>query len=309
MSSKERKSADVPSQAGRFCRAKAKIDPKLKALIDRDLKEGMQRTRSHALERSKDPFWPIGFCVAWVLGRDPSKVAPLYARHQLGIGIIPVEGWIDARKTLLRALAAGRVEAVGIRQDDGRRVSIPTLEWIDLRIQQRGPYDEVGRADGSIAYHDVRIASVQMLNAWPAHEAAKDEAPEKPEIKGEELPAQAPAVKGPNDKQQAERSESPAQTAAMDRAPEKQESKAGEPPAETPAMRRARETQERERKWLKALMERMRVDPNVPVAKRTLRKDFPGISGRALDRLFPQASRETGCVAWSKAGRRRRRMT
>src|ERR1700733_12529091 len=36
--------------------------------------------------------------------------------------------------------------------DDNQRVSIPAHEWIDLRIQQRGPHDEVGRADGSIAY-------------------------------------------------------------------------------------------------------------------------------------------------------------
>jgi hypothetical protein len=289
MSDKDRRSAHVPSQTRRSRRAKAKIDPKLKALIDRDLKEGMKRTTSHALEQSKDPFWTIGFCVAWVLGRDPSKAPQLYARHQLGIGIIPVEGWIGARKTLLRALAAGKVEALGIRLDDGRRVSIRALEWIDLRIQQRGPYDEVGRADGSIAYHDVRIASVQMFNAWPAHEASKDEAAEKPEIKGEELPAQAPAVKGPNDKQQAERSESLAETATVERAPEKQESKAGEPAAETPAIRRAREKQEREQGCLKALKERMLAEPNVPVAKGKWRKDFSRVSERAFDRLFSQA--------------------
>ena len=69
---------------------------------------------------------------------------------------------------------------LGVRKADGRRVSIPVFKWIDLRIQQRGPYDELRRADDSIAYRDVRIASVQMLNAWPAPEAVKDAVPEEP---------------------------------------------------------------------------------------------------------------------------------
>jgi hypothetical protein len=53
-------------------------------------------------------------------------------------------------------------------------------------------------------------------------------------------------------------------------------------------------------------MERMSADPDVPVAKKKLRQDFSKISERAFDRLFSQASRETKCVAWSKAGPRRR---
>jgi hypothetical protein len=269
----------------------------------------MKSTTIYALERSKDPFWPIGFCVAWVLGRDTSKAVRLYARHRLGIGVVHVKGWIDARTSLLRALAAGKVEALGVREANGRRVSIPELEWIDLRIQQRGPYDEVRRADDSIAYHDVKIASVQMLNAWPAPEAVKDGAPEKPEIRGGELPAQAPAAKGPNDKQLGERSESPAETAAMEKVPEKQESRTGKPPAETPAMKRARAKQGLERAGLKTLMERMRADPNDPVPKRELWPEFPGITKRAFGPLFSQASRESGCSAWSKAGPRRRRRT
>jgi hypothetical protein len=286
-----------------------KIDPQIQALVDRGLKEGMRSTTLYALERSKDPFWPIGFCVAWVLGRDTSKAVRLYARHRLGIGVVHVKGWVDARTSLLRALATGKVEAIGVRKAEGRRVSIPGPEWIDLRIQQRGPYDEVRGADDSIAYHDVRIASGQMLNAWPAADAVMDEASKTPKIKSGELPAQAPAAKGPNDKQQGDRSESPAETAAMEKAPEKQESRTGKPPAESPAMKRAREKQELERACLKTLMERMRADPNNPVPKAELRKDFPGITKRAFGPLFSQASRETGCSAWSKAGPRRRRRT
>jgi hypothetical protein len=294
---------DLLDPAGR----RQTIDPQVQALVDRGLKEGMRSATIYALERSKDPFWPIGFCVAWVLGRDTSKAVRLYARHRLGIGVVHVKGWVDARTSLLRALAAGKVEALGVREADGRRVSIPAPEWIDLRIQQRGPYDEVRRADDSIAYHDVKIASVQMPNAWPTPEAVKDGAPEKPGIRGGELPALAPAAKGPNDKQLGEGSESPAETAAMEKAPEKQGIKAGEPPAETPAMKRAREKQEPERACLKTLIERMRADPNNPIPKAELRKDFPGISERAFDRLFSYASQETGCAAWSKAGPRRRK--
>jgi hypothetical protein len=296
---------DLLDPAGR----KQTIDPQVRALVDRGLKEGMRSATLYALERSKDPFWPIGFCVAWVLGRDTSKAVRLYARHRLGIGVVHVKGWVDARTSLLRALAAGKVEALGVREADGRRVSIPAPEWIDLRIQQRGPYDEVRRADDSIAYHAVRIASIQMLTAWPAPEAVKDAAPEKPEIRGGELPAQAPAARGPNDKQLGEGSESPAETAAMEKVPEKQESRTGKPPAETPAMKRARAKQGLERAGLKTLMERMRADPNDPVPKRELWPEFPGITKRAFGPLFSQASRETGCSAWSKAGPRRRRRT
>jgi hypothetical protein len=87
-----------------------------------------------------------------VPGGDPSDASQLYARHRLGMGVIHVDGWVGARTSLLRALAGGKIEALGVRPDDNQRVSIPAHEWIDLRIQQRGPHDEVGRADGSIAY-------------------------------------------------------------------------------------------------------------------------------------------------------------
>ena len=127
-------------------------DPHLKALIARDLEKGMGVTKKYADKLIGDPFWPIGLCVAWVPGGDPSDASQLYARHRLGMGVIHVDGWVGARTSLLRALAGGKIEALGVRPDDNQRVSIPAHEWIDLRIQQRGPHDEVGRADGSIAY-------------------------------------------------------------------------------------------------------------------------------------------------------------
>jgi hypothetical protein len=74
-------------------------------------------------------------------------------------------------------------------------------------------------------------------------------------------------------------------------------------------MKRAREKKEREQACLTALVERMHADPHDPVAKGKLRKNFPWISSRAFGALFSHATRETGCAAWSKAGRRRRKMT
>jgi|SRR5271165_3708089 len=43
-----------------------------------------------------------------------------------------------------------------------------------------------------------------------------------------------------------------------------------------------------------------------PPTKETLRAEFEGVSGRAFDKLFTQAVRETGAAAWSKGGRRPR---
>jgi hypothetical protein len=80
-------------------------------------------------------------------------------------------------------------------------------------------------------------------------------------------------------------------------------------PAATPATNRARDREEKESGCLKVLKERMRGDANVPVSKEELRQDFPEVSARAFASLFSHASRETGCVAWSKAGRRRRKTT
>ena len=191
-----------------------KVDPFVKGLVARDLEKGMGAMMVYAQRLSEDPFWPIGLCVAWVLGGDPSEATQLYARHRLGNGVIHVDGWVGARTSLLRALTAGKIEALGVRPDDDQRVSIPAHEWIDLRIQQRGPYDEVGRADGSIAYRDVKVASAGMRAEWPAPEAAKAEAPDKQESEAVERPAETPAMKRARDRHENERA---CQEALMER--------------------------------------------------------------------------------------------
>ena len=288
-------------------RREQKIDPRVKALVDRGLKEGMRSTKLYAVEGSKDPFWPIGFCVAWVLGRDSSKAARLYARHRLGIGVVHVKGWIDARTSLLRALATGKVEALGVREADGRRVSIPALEWIDLRINRE---ELTTKSDERTIY--LRTATLRLRPhrcAIHGRSLRRSEAPEKPKIKGGELRAHALTVNGQSDKQQDEHSEFAGRNGSDGEGARKARSTAGEPPAETPAMKRAREKKEREQACLTTLVERMRADPNDPVPKVKLRKNFPGISSRAFGALFSQATREPGCAAWSKAGRRRRKMT
>ena len=43
-------------------------DPYLKALIARDLEKGMGVAKKYADKLIGDSFWPIGLCVAWVLG-------------------------------------------------------------------------------------------------------------------------------------------------------------------------------------------------------------------------------------------------
>jgi hypothetical protein len=128
---------------------------------------------------------------AW---EDPSEAAQLYARHRLGNGVIHVDGWVGARTSLLRALTAGKIEALGVRPDDDQRVLIPAHEWMDLRIQQRGPYDEVGRANGSIAYRDVKVASAGMR--------AESEAPDKQESEAVEPPAETRGRKRAHDQQE-----------------------------------------------------------------------------------------------------------
>ena len=151
-----------------------RVDPVVKALIERNLEEGRSVATAHARQQLDGPYWPIGLCVAWVLGPDPSTAADLYAEHRLGMELLPLDGWSEARTTLLQALAAGRIEALGVGTDESTRVSIPAQEWIDLRIVQRGPYDEVRRADGSIAYRDVRIEAATMRHRWrPETQAMK----------------------------------------------------------------------------------------------------------------------------------------
>ena len=85
-----------------------KVDPVVKAQVARGLEEGMGAMMIYAQRLSDDPFWPIGLCVAWLLGRDRPEGVRLYARHRLGIGVIPVVGWADARTSLLRGLATAR---------------------------------------------------------------------------------------------------------------------------------------------------------------------------------------------------------
>jgi len=223
-----------------------RVDPVVKALIERNLEEGRSVATAHARQQLDGPYWPIGLCVAWVLGLDPSTAADLYAEHRLGMELLPLDGWAEARTTLLPALAGGGIEALGVHPEESVWASIPARDWIDLRIMQRGPYDEVRRADGSIAYRDVRIEAATMRRQW------------RPE---------------------------------------------------TQALKTVHERRANEKACLSALIERMRKTPSDPVPKMELKPLFPGISARAFDRLYSQAVQQSGCLAWSKGGRRSRKQT
>ena len=157
------------------------------------------------------------------------------------MGTRQVEGWIDAQKTLTAALASGEIESWGIPSDAHDRIAIPRQEWIDLRIAQQGPHDELSRRDGAIAYRDVQVEAAQVRKRWP----------------------------------------------------------------ETKAMMTIRAKNERNRVCLAKLVERMKETPNDPVPKKELKRQFSDVSDRAFDALFGQAVRESGCVAWSRGGRRR----
>jgi hypothetical protein len=147
------------------------VDPVLKALIKRGLKGGYRVTAPYAREQLQEAYWPIGLCIAWVLKRSHDEASEAYAHHRVGIGLAPIAGWTDARTALIRALAAGEVVALGIRPDNDQRIQISAAEWIDLRIRQRGMYDEIWRAtsrnDQSIVYRDVRIGAQKMQARWP----------------------------------------------------------------------------------------------------------------------------------------------
>src|SRR5271155_1298678 len=75
-----------------------KEDSLLRILVDRDLKERMGPVVARARQRSEDPFWPIGLCVAWVLGRGRSEAVRAYAQHRVGLGVREVDGWREARR-------------------------------------------------------------------------------------------------------------------------------------------------------------------------------------------------------------------
>jgi hypothetical protein len=218
-----------------------KKDSLLRTLVDRDLEERMGAPVARARQRSEDPFWPVGLCIAWVLGRGRSEAVELYARHRVGLGVREVDGWREAQTAVLRALASGRIKASGFRPQDGVRVPVQAYEWIDLSILQRGHDDEARRLDGSIAYSDVRIEASEIRQEWRI---------------------------------------------------------------ETPAAKTVREKRAAEKACLSRLIERMRETPNHPIPKSKLMPQFPGVSERTFDRLFSEAARESGCVAWSMGGRR-----
>jgi hypothetical protein len=114
-------------------------------------------------------YWPIGLCVAWILTRDPEVAASRYVRHRAWTELRTNDGWLEAQNQLIEALRKGSIEALALEDHhgDGARKAIPPPNWIDLKITQRGPFDEICRLDGRHAYRDARIAAEQVCKLWP----------------------------------------------------------------------------------------------------------------------------------------------
>lgn len=79
-------------------------------------------------------------------------------------------------------------------------------------------------------------------------------------------------------------------------------------PAEPETTRRVRHTCAAEKRVKAELCKLMRNQPTQPIPKAALAAlpIFQGVTDRALGRIFTNAVRETGAVAWSKGGRRPR---
>ena len=149
------------------------------ALAERGLKGTLGSTIQYALEATRNPYWPIGLCISWILTRELDAAAKRYARHRLWTEGWSADGWSDTLKALVRRLATGELEAVGLGCGDDQRAPIPALAWLDLRIVQRGPYDEVRRSNGAEAYRDVKLLAQRVCELWPAMTRARESAATK----------------------------------------------------------------------------------------------------------------------------------
>ena len=131
---------------------------------------GVRSTIVYACQKADNAFWPIGLCIACVARQDTAGAIKLFARRRVKRSFQSAE-WANARTRLVNGLGAGDVQSRGLLPSGKTHVPIPAVEWMDLQVRQRGPNEDVLHADGSFAYHDVRIAAAQMLRHWPSKTA------------------------------------------------------------------------------------------------------------------------------------------
>ncbi|MFO1126567.1 MAG: hypothetical protein U1E25_15685 [Methylocystis sp.] len=120
---------------------------------------------------------------------DLDEAARRYARHQHWGEARAEDDWGGAREGLIEALKAGQLEAAGLPAEGGRRRSIPALNWFDLRIVQRGTYDEIRDRDGEIGFRDVQIWAERVRELWPARTLARRAALSRQEVEAQFLEA------------------------------------------------------------------------------------------------------------------------
>lgn len=78
----------------------------------------------------------------------------------------------SAMPTLRRALAMGRLAALGIPGGRGARIEIPTPEWEDLEVEADAGGNETFRRKQQpklVAYTDVLFPQTAVLAVWPPH--------------------------------------------------------------------------------------------------------------------------------------------
>ena len=51
--------------------------------------------------------------------------------------------------------------------------SLVRLDWLNLRVDQRGPYDEIRNKHNAIAFRDVQILAECVRDLWPAGTSAQ----------------------------------------------------------------------------------------------------------------------------------------
>jgi hypothetical protein len=126
-----------------------------------------------------DAFWPFSLCVAWILTRDREAAVQRYAEHRCGVRT--ESDWRGAQQSITEALLTGAVEAHAL--DGGSlqavRRTIPPPAWIDLRLKQRGLYDEIWHRGGTLAYRDAQIDARRILQHWPRLDGANAKVADK----------------------------------------------------------------------------------------------------------------------------------
>jgi hypothetical protein len=166
----------------------------------------------NSYEPFREPFWTLPMAVAWIAYRIPDAVrnwwedyrkecwdwhfrewrvgpdGPVHQGHFLEqrskatlvrlqmvdamrdqAGLMSIAEAIDALRLAIRS---GHLEATGINEDTGRRVTIPALQWHDLTWFEEKGRDVIrakpGPANNTACYGGVILPMEAVRGRWPA---------------------------------------------------------------------------------------------------------------------------------------------